>query len=209
MAVREGIPAHETATKWREAGTQESNAEGCLIALLSTCALVAYPFELKGSQPAAGGWETGPVHVPVFEQDGLSFPQLIKRLISPGREMLFFREGLIVRTRASSQLQQFPRLSFRGVYLFGLDLGADFSGANFDNANLVGSNWLHCDLSGASLRGANLRHATFFETKIDGADFDGAETQHANLDGKKLGRPTGKRVAPRRKKKARVARKEP
>jgi uncharacterized protein YjbI with pentapeptide repeats len=143
MAVREGIPAHETASKWREAEAQEINAESSLIALLSTCALVAYPLVLRGSQPAAGGWETGPVHVPAFEQNELSFPQLIKRLTSPSRETLFFQSrslsGMIVRARTFGQmLHQFPRLSFRGVHLFGIDLvGIDFSGANFSNANLV------------------------------------------------------------------------
>lgn len=69
--------------------------------------------------------------------------------------------------------------------------GADFHGANlqdaiFSRANLHGANFIGADLSGADFLDADLTGANFTGANLDSSTFDGADLTNANFTGANL-----------------------
>ena len=166
-ALRDGLPAHERATKWRSAETQERNAEVSLMGLLDACARTAYPFHLLGAPTSEGGWEPGPVHIPIFKANNINFIQFLIRdgeMVGYNWMMTF---DYFVFASNSILLQMLSRLSLRHVYLIGESLsGSSFEGADLRYAVLTGSSFAHANFGGVDLKNSQLRFANFMAANL-------------------------------------------
>lgn len=159
------------------------------MALLDACARTAFPTDLRGSNPNDGGWEPGPVHIKVFEEDTLSFAHLLHRSESDlnlnwifGMEYFFISSELILHTILS-------RLSLRKVQVPGrIMTNMDLEGVNLSGANLFGTTLLHANLYGADLRGARLRMTNFMRANLLEADLRDCNLDEAFFDETKLDR---------------------
>jgi hypothetical protein len=201
-AVRDGLPAHERATKWRVAETCERNAEQSLMGLLDACARAAFPSHLRTAIPGDGGWEAGPVHIPAFEADDEAFGRFLARFLEVNQAASFAKEyGLII---GSSQmiLQTISRLSLPGARLFGRSfLAADLEGTNFEGAIFIGAVFVHTNLSKSSVRRADFRSAAFSYVDLTHTDLGqatmlyGARIDDATLKSADLDSPSKRRVA--------------
>lgn len=78
--------------------------------------------------------------------------------------------------------RNFQNLELNAVNWAGVNLkGADFSYADFSEANLVGANLRGADLSYARFQDANLQDADLRGSSLVGADFRNANLQGTNL----------------------------
>jgi len=85
-----------------------------------------------------------------------------------------------------------PPFSFAGADFTGANLEnaillkLDFAGANFEGANLKGALIFSSDLTGANLRNTKLRGASLNNVRADGVDFSGSEIHRTQFAGAKL-----------------------
>ncbi len=176
VAMRDGLPAHEGAVRWRVAEEQERNAEETIFAVLDSFARAAYPRALLGGKQESGGWLPGPIKIPEFNKSN-NFESFINRTINQAHGGWVASKFFFVRIQASQVSSMLSRLSFDGAEIIGQTFNsADFSGASFEGANLSGSTFANSDCSGASFKGANCHFL-----RISDADFCGASFENANI----------------------------
>lgn len=205
LAVVDGLPAHEGATRWREAETKEINGEVSLMALLDALGRAAYPSSLRDKPFEEGGWNCGPIEIPAFIENAFEFGQFIKRncayrelggvlWYAPRRSQSRRRFGI---RSYSIVYEMLSRLSLQGNYLPAMDfMEVDLEGANLSGAMLINSDFAGANLRGACFRSARLDMVNFGEADLSNADLRGAITNgtdfteakliHAKVDGEAL-----------------------
>jgi uncharacterized protein YjbI with pentapeptide repeats len=190
-ACRDGLPAHEGASTWREAEFQQRNGEQALLAMLDACARAAYPSILHGAAVEQGGWESGPVRISVFQEHSNAFWKLLLRLRTPDYQGLMYASRVVGMSNGIEG-RIVSRFSLPDVNLFGETLAfMDLEGADMRNAKLHGAAIIRSDLSYANLTSAYLSFAHLETNKVTdtdfrGADFTGAEFFEQDMTSAKL-----------------------
>jgi hypothetical protein len=157
---RDGLPAHENVKTWREAETVQGNAEQGLLALLDSCARVAFPSTLYGVDEAIGGWQAGPVHIPALTEDSRVLFALSSRQLEREWQPLL------------SRIKYKPELSAAECRL----VYADFEGACAIRARFHFAFYVRMNCTNANLSGS-----TFHESFLDDSNFQGADLSYTNL----------------------------
>lgn len=174
VAIRDGLPAHESALSWRTAEAQQRNAEESLFGLVDSLSRAGYPTELF-SIKSDGGWQPGPVRIPEFNK-GDTFSRFLTRMnnVTGGgwmaSEKVFARFGL---SQAESML---TRLALEDAMFTGhVMTGVTFYGSNFDRAALIGCTFDGANFSCTSMRSAILHFTRLSEIQFDSIDITGAD----------------------------------
>jgi hypothetical protein len=167
--IKDGFPAHRHAATWRGAEAMQRNAEETLFAVLSSCAKVAYPMSLLGSDQLRGGWTPGPVKISTFRTLPGSFPDLVGRLS--------------MRLPRHNTVETFP-YQLVGTFLSRLDL----SYVDIPTAVLYDSDFTACDLQGAVIEIGRLSRWNLSKCNLARCDFgytwiEGCRIDHSDLTG--------------------------
>lgn len=147
-----------------------ANSELALFIAVNACAISLAPYDEKGFEIK---YLTG-----INWKDRETFKIRFQRLIGlfNYESQNFFRNSLSFLQLRNIDLQG---ANFQDVNLRGADfLGADLEKANFQGADLQGADFLGADLQYANFQGANLRGAD-----LRGADLKGAHLRGADLKG--------------------------
>lgn len=208
LCLKDGLPAHETATVWRHAERQARNAEETLFAVLDATARAAYPLRLVGKEEAEGGWCAGPIRIGELQDSHTALENVLQRLSIPiglTTEYVRFIDGPVLVYSANniplingfmSRLdlsgsilgsRLYSKIDLQGSKLHNsIMFGGHFISADFDCADLSGSNCQGTMFSFSSIENAILKkvdfaHSRLTETSLSGSDVTGATFVSADL----------------------------
>lgn len=154
LNLSDGMPAHVSATSFREAERRARNAEETLLEALTICAGVA-----QARSPITWPTQT-------------SAEELLSRLCGPSQPRGTHSDNLILKCLCYLELagQTLSGRDLEGADLEGADLeGADLRKAKLSSAKLKGAKLSRADLRGADLRGAHLGGAGLSEANLRNA----------------------------------------
>lgn len=188
LVLRDGLPVTIGSDEtYRQAETQQRNAEGCLLVCLSAVSHALWQQDrsfaprrlfaeedLEGARQLLERLRLAGFRIPAYRRfSALNFAGQRLELLVLTNEVKILWPGSTLTIRRSDLPFDLKGANLAHAFLFG---------ARLASVNLAGANLAGARLEGAYLEGANLRGARLFGAQLEGANLTGTHLEGANLE---------------------------